>query len=107
MEQLQRAKRIEIGHRVIRQNDVQVRAELAEILRFGSTRLQSGSKSARRNSRAISSASAGLSSTIKTRSGRNILFLDFRRLVQQQPVHPDLLHGRGEPLEVHRLDDVA
>src|SRR6266566_1731056 len=30
-----------------------------------------------------------------------------RRLVQQQPVEPDLRHGSRERLEVHRLDDVA
>src|SRR5437763_14590503 len=44
---------------------------------------------------------------IRARSGRSILFLHLRRLVQQQPIHAYLEHGGGEPFKVHRLNDVA
>src|SRR5437660_900033 len=72
-----------------------------------STRCQSGSNPLRRNSRTISSASLGSSSTSKRRSGCETLSIHFRRLVQQQPIHSQLLHGGNEPLKVHRFDNVT
>src|SRR3981081_3266500 len=72
-----------------------------------STRFESGLNPARTNSRKSNSASLALSSPIRTRSGCVILFFDARRLIKQQPIHAQVLHGRGKPFEVHRLDDVT
>src|SRR5437588_11424814 len=72
-----------------------------------STRFQSGLNPARRNSSRTSSASFGLSSTIRTRSGCETLSIQSGRLIEQQPVHSQVLHCGYKPLEVNWLYNVA
>src|SRR6266704_4994664 len=69
------------------------------------TRLVTQAMWARWSSRSISAASVATSSTRRMRTGPGIA--SARRLVEQQPVEPDLGDGAGERLEVDRLDDVA
>src|ERR1700682_6420221 len=72
-----------------------------------STRFQSGSNPARRNSRSTSSASLGLSSTSRTRIGCDFLSIHFRRLIQEQPIHTQVLHSSREPFEINGFHDIA
>src|SRR6266404_5666139 len=87
-------------------------SRLAENSASVSTRFQSGSNPARRNSRSTSSASLGLSSTMRTRSGWVLLgivwlVIWFGRLIKKKPIHSEVVHGCDEALEVHRLDEIT
>src|ERR1051325_2318507 len=73
-----------------------------------STRSNDRSNPDRRRSRTSSSASSSESSTI--RAGSFFFRLSSvlgGRLVQNEPVHLELLHGLGKLDEVHRLPDIA
>src|SRR5437667_9415407 len=72
-----------------------------------STRSQTGSNPALRNSRSNSSASCGLSSTSRSLRRCAKLIPPFARLIEQQPVVTQFLHGSDEALKVYRFHDVA
>src|SRR5207249_10407452 len=61
------------------------------------------------SSRRSKTVSSSESSTIKTRSGLLMLRRAWYRcrLVQDEPVPPQLPHGLCKPGEVHRLEDIA
>src|ERR1700730_1053159 len=77
------------------------------------TRFQFGSNPALRSSWSMSSASAWRSSRISALSGVVVTGAfasagrGCRRLVEEHPVEPHLLHGVAELLEVHGLHDIA
>src|SRR5438093_1234230 len=73
--------------------------------RSESTRRVAPAIPARRSSRSMSAASSGTSSTIRTRIRVGVTSV--WRLVQEEPVQPDLGHGARERLEVDGLDDVT
>src|SRR6266581_7987210 len=71
-----------------------------------STRLDSQLSSARWSSRIASSASSARSSTTSTRREWVAIEL-LGRVVEQEPVQPDVGDGAGEGLEIHGFHDVA